>query len=491
MSDTQFKTLLSKYNVLLARCRDLEEQNNVNTRHWKAEEERFKQVEDLIRKLCETILAKDHKEMVLGESKSWYSTPVDELIIRAHKSYREYNQETTRILLAIQEEAEKRRMKIEGLEDQIQQYLSGNVALAPPDELTVEGRDTAAEPARDKTGLTSAAEAGRIELIIEESSDSDMDAEDLSPISELMEISEQSKLTSNAVPVRDSVKKAHALERERENAMMSHLIDLSDLEKRFNDVMVLVLSVIGEKGVAKYPEIEQLVMEADNRLVKNKVRIAVQEMYKMKVLDQEILKLPISPRFFVYKLTDIGVRLYRKRFGKTPAVSEIDRVRKEHDNLEHGYGIMAVEKVLAECGRYKEVHIFNRKRAIPISGDIKYIPDLICIPVKGHYSEYIEYERGTHTQTDFNVKCNKMCKVTRFLNFVAPNRTVVMKRLRPQIDKWIEERGAESLKNIHIRITTPSELRTADINDAWLIVYDLNKGAEPIKDGTRKETGTL
>ena len=127
----------------------------------------------------------------------------------------------------------------------------------------------------------------------------------------------------------------------------------------------------------------------------------------MKALDQESLYLPLTPKVSVYKLTDIGARLYRKRYDKVPVESEIDRVRKEHDNLEHGYGIMDLERVLSECGRYREVHIFNRSRAITVSGNRKYVPDVVALPVQGNFTEYIEYERGFHTQPDFNAKCNK------------------------------------------------------------------------------------
>lgn len=486
MADAQYKTLLSKYNVLLARCRDLEEQNGVKTRHWKAEEERFKKVEDLARKLCEMILAKDHTEMVLGENRSWYATPVDELLLRAMKSYKTYNQETTRILNAIQDEAEKRRSKIEGLEDQIQQYLAGNGFVAPI------GKVDPAGGTEDEFAPTVAtpAHAGKIELIIEESGDN-AEEEDVKAISELIEISEQSKLTTNAVPVSDAVDKVRKREQQREGAMMAHLVDLVEFEKRFNHVMWAVLNAIGGTGVAKFPEIEKCVLESDPSIVKTKLRTATMELFKMKVLDQDSLNLPLTPRVLVYKLTDIGVRLYRKHFEKMPSESEIDRVRKEHDNLEHGYGIMDLEKVLVESGRYREVHIFNRNRAIHISGNRQYVPDVIALPVKGNFTEYIEYERGFHTQADFNAKCNKMCKVTRFVNFVAPNKTVLIKKLKPQVDAWIKERGLEGIKNIRVRLTTPNELRVADPADAWLIVYDLSKDPEPIKDCTRKEAGTI
>lgn len=109
----------------------MEEQNETNLKHWKEEEEKFKKVEDQARKVCEAILAKDRREMVLGVNSSWYSTPVVDLLVRALKSYKAYNQETTKIMNDIQATSETRRAKIESLQDQIQQFLSGNSDYLP------------------------------------------------------------------------------------------------------------------------------------------------------------------------------------------------------------------------------------------------------------------------------------------------------------------------------------------------------------------------
>ena len=495
MKETQYNALLNKYNILVARCRDLEEQNETNLKHWKEEEEKFKKVEDQARKVCEAILAKDRQEMVLGVNSSWYSTPVVDLLVRALKSYKAYNQETTKIMNDIQTTSEKRRARIESLQDQIQQFLSGNSDCLPA-KMEESSTDSSSSPpaspnlSEAPAQYRAAAEAGKIQLIIEEPGDVEAEG-DLQPISELIDISEQTKMLPNAVPIKDSTKKARMLEQKKEESILAHMVDLNELKKRFNDAMWNILDIIGSEGLAKYPDIERSAVEKFPEIVKSKLRTATQQLYRMKVLDQEALKLPLTPRVFIYRLTDIGERLYRSRFEKTPVESEADRVRREHDNIEHGYGIIDLEKVLIESGRYKEIHIFNRKRAIPLPNQRQYIPDIICIPKQGHYTEYIEYERGTHTQDDFNVKCNKMCKVTRYLNFVAPNRSVLLKRLRVQIEAWIASRNIESLRNIRIRLSTPMELRTSNINDAWLIVYDLNKGAAAIKDNTQKEGGVL
>ena len=494
MKDAQYNALLNKYNILVARCRELEEQNETNLKHWKEEEDKFKKVEDQARKVCEAILAKDRNEMVLGVNNSWYSTPVVELLARALKSYKAYNQETTKIMNAIQATSETRRAKIESLQDQIQQFLSGNPdylpakAEAPLVESDITPSPSAALSDAAPAQYRAAAEAGKIQLIIEEPGDIEVEGE-MQSISELIEIGEQTKMLPNAVPIKDSTKKARMLEQKKEESILAHMVDLNELKKRFNDAMWRILEVIGGEGLAKYPDIERSAMEKEPEMVKNKLRTATQQLYRMKVLDQESLNLPLTPRVFIYRLTDIGERLYRSRFEKAPVESEQDKVRREHDNVEHGYGIMDLERVLTESGRYKNIHIFNRRRAIPLPNHRQYIPDIICIPKQGNYTEYIEYERGTHTQEDFNVKCNKMCQVTRYLNFVAPNRQVLLKHLRPQIETWIASRGAESLRNIRIRLSTPTELRTSNINDAWLIMYDLNKGVTAIKDSTQKEGG--
>ena len=48
--------------------------------------------------------------------------------------------------------------------------------------------------------------------------------------------------------------------------------------------------------------------------------------------------------------SEIGVRLFRKKFNMQPVLSETAKIIKEHDNLEHGYSIVDLEKVLMDSG---------------------------------------------------------------------------------------------------------------------------------------------
>ena len=487
-SDTQYRTLMSKYNVAVARCRDLDEQNRTNSRHWKAEVTELKSDIDAARELCQIILAKDPHEMTVGKGDSFYSTPTAQMIARTVKSYREYCENTINLLKSIHKESEYRRAYIESLEDQINQHVAGNAVEFELAKKTPEPEKPKKAPEYIGTpkAVKAAADAGKIDIIIEESKDAEIEIEgEIRQVQELINISEQTKLVPNAVPIRDSAKKAKRIEEARETAAMPHVVNLVEYEKKFTDVMWLILEVIGGDGLSKYPEIEKRVKEKNQKLTDSPIRKSTTLLENMKMLAKETLTgLPSSPLVCIYTLSDIGMRLYKHKFGSKSVESEAAKVRREHDNLDHGYGIMEMQSILMATGRYKEISVFNRATPKELAGGLKYIADLVCVPLNARYEEYIEYERGHHTQVDFNAKCNKMCKFTRFLNFVVPNRDILLKRLKPQVDTWIKSRGQDSLRNIKVKITTPPELR--DKNE-WIMVYDLSEGVEPVKDFTKKE----
>ncbi|MDR0287925.1 MAG: hypothetical protein LBI03_09530 [Clostridiales bacterium] len=489
-NDSQYRILLSKYNVAVSRCRDLEEQARTNNQHWKERETYFKKIEDAVRSLCVSILCKNKNEMVLGEDSSWYTTPVDALISRAMKYNKEYNENTTLLLTQIQNISEKRRSHIEGLEDQIKRFKTGeafdfDIGQTLPKESSPKNvPDYLGTPKAIKT----AAEAKKIELIIEEDSDIEDDTVSAS-IQECTNINEDAKLIQNAVPIQDSAKKAKQIETAKENAYIPHIVDLIEIEKKIRPVMWEIIEIIGREGLSKYPEIEKRAVEKNNGEKLPQMRPATLNLCSMKVLSQVILTaLPLSPKVCIYTLSDIGVRLFERKYNEKPVIPEAVKVRKEHDNLDHGYAILELQKILMDTGKYKEVNVFNRSHPKVLDNGLQYVADLVCVPLQAKYVEYVEYERGNHTYSDFNNKCNKMCKFTRFLNFVVPNREIILKKLKPQIDNWIKSRSQESIKTIKIRVTTPPELqKNENMQDAWILVYDMSQGIEPVKDFSKKE----
>ena len=473
------EALQSRNNVLQARCRNLEEQAVDSNRQWKEVEMKFKKTEDRIRELCETILAKDRSEMKLGENKSWYDTSTDELIKKTVKSYKKYCLETTSLLKTIQSESESRRAKIESLEQQINRYLGKKSDGVSDDENDEDQND-----AEQKDEISAADVRGiklpdNVKVIFEEPGDMDTQ-EDMKHINELMDVNEQSKMIPNAIPISEPAEKINEILKEKEKKVMSHMVDLNEIEKRIDELMWTVVFIIGSEGISRYTEISKRVLEGDKKKNESQVRKAIQDLFTMGIISRQIFSLPTTPRCKVHKLTDIGDRLYKKKHNKWPVMPELEKVKSAHANAEHGYGIMDVGNILRESKRYKEVNIFNRKSAIEIKDKRKrYIPDIVCVAKDGKYNEYIEYERGTNTQRDFNAKCNKMVYATRYLNFVAQNKGVLNKTIKPQVEEWIKHTGIENLKNIKIRIATASDLKNTDKDYVWRVTYDLSKSEIP------------
>ena len=281
-------------------------------------------------------------------------------------------------------------------------------------------------------------------------------------------------------PPRDHIPASRLIEPRKTAPVSSHVVDLNDTENKFNDMMWMMVETIGKEGFARYPDIAQHISGQVPEFVDNRLRRAANSLVGMNVLKRTDLNLTLVPNMILYCLSDIGERLFRKRFNIAPVESEIVRVIKEHDNLEHGYGILELGQLLANSGKYKSVHVYNRVNAVKFKDGTQYIPDIICLQNDNRFSVFYEYERGTHTQKDFNAKCDKMCRVTRTMNFVAPNRKIMIKRLLPQIEAWIRTRGRESIVRQIIRLTTSKELQTCSLSDeSWLIVFDMSKSDKP------------
>lgn len=253
--------------------------------------------------------------------------------------------------------------------------------------------------------------------------------------------------------------------------------------------------MIGQDGISDYPEIETRTIKILEEKVQageippdimkaaaSKVRTAARALDSMGVLSKEQLKLPLRPNMYAYRLSDIGSRLYSKHFQSEAVISELEKIIAEHDNADHGYGILDVAKILEASGNFLSVNAFNRANPIEIRPKVFYVPDILAKSKKG--VAYFEYERGLHTQNDFNAKCNKMAKATRWLNFIVPNAEIMETRIIPQIKSWIESRGGpERLKGLKARITPARAVKGVDLlrDEAWQVVFDMET-TEPIRE---------
>lgn len=472
--ETMHHTLLLKEQ----RIRDLEEE--IKEKNTVIEKKRVESAhtEDLMRDLCTTILAKDRSEMVLGKPYTWRKVKIDDLITKAKNSYKAYTLERARILGETLDLAETRRQEAESLADQLSQLMqNSNLSGAEP-ELVQEAQKSV-DSIKAPNALREAVESGGVQMVIEDDKDGLYEANgEMRTMEELMNIAEKVAITANGVPVVPSSKKNDRLAQARENATLAHVVDLQKYMDDFNDEMWAIVEIIGSLGIPKYNDIEAKIKEKYD-MKDSKIRTAIKTLSNTRVVSQIKINLPLSPNVFLFNLTDIGQRIYRIHFGQKPVQNELDRVIAEHDNAEHGYGILDIEKVLKDKGYYQEISSFNRSKPIQLGNGKSFVPDLIC--KKGKFTEYIEYERGHHTQNDFNAKCNKMAQVTRYLNFIVPNQDVV-KILMRQIDSWAEKRGQKSLEGIKVRISTSFAIRKSDergIN--WIVEYDFRNGLKPTK----------
>lgn len=477
-----------KYESLLARCREMESQKQDIESQLTKTEEKYSTLNDAVRKLCETLLSKDREEMKLGGNYNWRGIDTLTLIIKAAASDKKFNAERVDLMKRIMDLAENRLNKIESLEDQVKRELlenerlrarlSGKAPAEPSDaeELPENPLESSREQApnvsakvlpKEQKAEKAMPEAPHSVFVIDENDDLGI----ISQAKELMDLSEQTKVTNNTIPIFESRKVVERKKREKKEAIDAHLVNLKDFESRLSEEAIYVLDCIGTDGISIKQTIEKEILIKHPDLTKHKIRIGMITLQNMGAVEESRAVSPLYPNRHALRLTAIGGKLYKNHFGKEAVLSELEKVIAEHDNAEHGYGILDVGSVLEASGNFETVSVWNRKNAIKLDKFSTYVPDIIATSKK--HTEYIEYERGTHTQEDFNAKCNKMCKVTKFLHFVVPNNDVLLNRIMPQLEAWMKERGDGSLTGVVVRVSTAKYLRDNNpgTRDCWQVVY--------------------
>ena len=480
ISKQEHDKLLSQYHMLVAKHKDLSEQMRVKLDQWSEYEAAHDIIEKHARELCEMILAKDKAEMTLGTARTWNTFTTDEMIQRAKDGFVKYAKERTAVLNQVMAIAEDRGRKIESMMDQISHVMnSGNLASTSAEELLSQAEEVKRKKeALEKTPLSmqKAVAEGSVEVIIEE--DSDCDEAESKALEQMMGVAEQVKLTEARAGIVRSSKKKDILKNADDKTRDLYFASLKDTLEKMHELEWELVEEIGKTGASRLTEIKDTLKQRLGATDSTIAR-AASNLNTANVLEKEILSLPLTKSAVFYKLSYAGQRIFQQRFGTDPVMAEIDRVKKEHDNASHGYGIIDLEKVLVESGRYREISTFNRGQAfeVEVGGQtLKYIPDLIC--KSDRFTDFFEYECGTHHQQEFNNKLNKMCRVTRFLHIVTPNKPTA-KKVKKQVDTWIESRGEQSLQRIVVKIGTAQSIK----NDGkWLVIYELQKGPVPTQD---------
>lgn len=506
MGDDSYNILLSKYNRLIARFRDLEKQLEEKEAVWKEMEQNFRINESLARELCELVLAKEPREMVLGSEYSWGKLDLRTLIQKAKVVFASYNDSRTQLLKTIQETAEERRLQIESLKLQISssmQELRSNPtspaaeplpqtdapapAPAPP---AAASKEIPAETMRRVSyNVQQAAKEGALEIqLIEE--DGDVSLSDIAQQQGMAKLGEVISLERSGIKISPSAKKQRAVEQERKRVVEAMMVDVGDIRERMNERKWLVLEVIGSTGYYERSQLKSAFIDlyrkrnaTDRKITDGGFSYELKNLVDLGVLVLDTnIQHPLKSNFGVYSLSEIGKRLYEQQFSKKPVVSERDTLIAQHDNIEHGLGIKTLKEIMEATGNFSSVTMDRQANTIHIDDSTIYIPDIIAKDKAKGFLMYLEYERDTHNQSNFNIKLNKMAKVTKYLNIVAPNIGTA-EGLIAKVDKWIELRGGhKALRGIRVRITTLKRLEgAASINDdkSWYAIYNLNEGPAP------------
>ena len=474
------RELLNKYNTVVAKCKDLQEQLNVKNEQWEQQEKQFEITLKAAKKLCEMILSKDRDEMNLGkESTSWNSISPNQLIERAVDSYKAYTKSRAAALTQLLDLAEERQAQIEGLQDEIEFLKNNSDSTVSYEEHVAEKKQ---EEAIDKLDPETkyAAKEGGIDVMVEDADGND------SSLTALLESNAIAPM-EDSIPCNVSTSKTAALRKKRKEQEITRkyqadmstagiLPKLSEMQKDFIDI-------IGTQGLSVASEITDALLKIDKysdgskslKTIKNNAASALTELQSMSVIQREKIGLPINPKTFqVIMFTELGLKVYEALMGKKAVTSEATNIISEHDNLTHGYAIKALYTNLLQTGMYSDVDMHCRRHPIqtdPKNPNIKYIADVYAVYAKNGAKCYFEYEHGKTAREDMIAKCSKMRRVTHNLYFLVNDKKSAEK-LTGDIIKWKESIQKKNIKaKVYISTMDFFQRQNFDIMGPWQIVF--------------------
>lgn len=487
ISKSEHNNLLNKYNRVVSEVNGLRDQLKQNKDKMQERESVIKIEMDLVRKLCEEILAKDPAEMVIGSEYSWSQLPLRVLIERTSESYRKYNAERTSLLLRISDIAEERAIEIESLQEQISQMQVMAAERGTPVTVEEAQREIAEkqfveEATKNATlDVKNAIEKGTCEIIYSE--DEDVTDETIHAAAEALKINASAKLTASSVPVSDSREKIESFKKEKqriEEINKPHMINLADYQKKMTDIMEITLNVVGQKGISVFGELEDAIAEECKEknisYSTSRIRSSYQSLIQMGILESsDKFGTALRPSLRVIRFSVLGHRFYKEKYGKSPVISEWDRIIREHDNLVHGYSILELARVMEKSPYYKNVTCENHRKPIPLKDGLSYVPDVIGQTER--HTDYIEYEFGNHIQPEFDVKMNKLILVTKYINFIVPNKEI-LNLMGKKLTAWSKNKSNQSLKNYKIRISTMKYFAEHEPGSpkSWQQIWNLSTG---------------
>lgn len=238
-------------------------------------------------------------------------------------------------------------------------------------------------------------------------------------------------------------------------------IDLEKARSSIDETAKKIIEGIGKEGISEHPALLQYCLKANCGITESKFDTACENLKLNSIVDVELVQSFNRIRGVrVFSLTnEVGKLLFKEIFREKPVVSEKEKLKRENDNLSHGYSIKDVVNVLEEFG-YTDVSMDRKNNTIPISGDNTWVPDIIAInPISGR-KEYFEVEMGTHNQTNFNLKMDKANLKASVLKIIVPNKSVAENLCR-KVEDW-RALNLKKASSITIFVQRFSEFKSKD-----------------------------
>ena len=497
MARSNYETLLNQYNRLVARYKDLDLQIKEREHAWGEQEKKYKHTIIQARSLCEMVLAKEQDSAsFLGKEYSYGSIPDDDLIAQAKQVFIIYNNERTKMELALQKKLEETEATLENLKTQyafLQSHAAEvakdiqddpNAVIETPELPEVQQEQ---QPKIANYKAQKAVESGELEIAVI-SEDEDITVDDLRQQGEMAEINTEFRLAEGKPIVKASKVVRETMQKITDNTAITATggtieVNIDELCSKISERRKNIVKIIGETGLFLASEILEKLQES-GEMKQSTFRNDVFALKTSGVLKVESISVPVlMPRGNSNELTPAGAAVFKRLFGKDPVEPKSKQIIRDHDNLEHGLGIMVLADILSRFNAFTAITTERKENTIVLDTGDKYIPDIIA--KGGRIVAYFEYERATHRQADFNIKMNKMCRKTRYLNIVTNNNTNAEELCKKSLE-WVKSRGGFGcLPGYILRITTMDRLDNASKNklgfqerDCWSFWYDLGKTEE-------------
>ena len=239
--------------------------------------------------------------------------------------------------------------------------------------------------------------------------------------------------------------------------------DIERVENSLKKIEKDIIVVLGETGVSDLKDLYDTFGEhqrrygGETKCLQTFEYTHIKNLEDAKVIDMQIAK-TFAMKHKIITLNDLGINLYKKLTGKNAVEPVASRIRKDHDNLLHGYSIIDTAKVLESFG-YTNISYNRKQNTRPINTQKRaYIPDIVATNIVSGEIEVFEVEMGKHDKSDFETKLDKANLTARVLKIVVDTRMTRIE-YENKVIAWKQKRGISLSSAIDIYILTFAELQ--------------------------------